>query len=107
MLKSRFRSLPGAFNANLISLTPAENATGYRKYFSLQKSYKPLDEHYSNLQSGRVDTPVHEDSHPHAGQVFQMLIIGTSLEQIEKILKCLFKCCNVDWSVLQILIFYS
>jgi hypothetical protein len=70
MLKSRFRSLPGAFNANLISLTPAENVSGRHKYFSLQESYKPLDELYNNLQSHRVDGPVHEEGHAQVGKVF-------------------------------------
>lgn len=59
MLRSRFRSLPGAFNANLVSPSSEEKSRVRRQRFSLRKSYRPLDELYEpHNQQG--DKPLDE-----------------------------------------------
>lgn len=69
MLKSRFQSLPGAFNANLVSRASDDKAHAYRQYFSLLKHYKSLDRSYSNLQHHKVETSVNEESHSQEAKV--------------------------------------
>ena len=70
MLKSRFRSLPAAFNVNLVSHTSDDKAHGYHQHFSLYKTYKYLDRSYSDLQHRRVYSPADENSESQDGKVW-------------------------------------
>ncbi|MCO5578496.1 hypothetical protein L7F22_032339 [Adiantum nelumboides] len=52
MLKSRFRSLSGAFNTNLISSIDEDSPPKRGRGFSLQRAYRPLDELYQQHDQG-------------------------------------------------------
>ncbi|KAH7287599.1 hypothetical protein KP509_32G064600 [Ceratopteris richardii] len=58
MLESRFRSLSGAFNANLVNSRNDESSHRHQRGFSLQKFYRPLDElykQYDQAGTGSLD----------------------------------------------------
>lgn len=67
MLKSRFRSLSGAFNANLVSATDEDLANSRRQGFSLRKSYRPLDELYREHEQSA------EISHDEESQLLEVV----------------------------------
>eukprot|EP00250_Pteridium_aquilinum_P011201 c19900_g1_i1 orf=712-6561(-) len=67
MLKSRFRPLSGAFNANLVSTTDEDSAYSHHRGFSLRKSYRPLDElykqHGQNVEMSQMSPDEESQSH--------------------------------------------
>lgn len=83
MLKSRFRSFSGAFNANLVTAINEDFAHSRRRGFSLRKSYRPLDELYKEHDQS-AETSLDDEEN----QLLKMVCVGYKLPAFASSASC-------------------